>query len=362
MDNEESEEEAKLAEFEERVSYLGKIHAHILFWIGWDVPYTEIGTRLYDEGLIKKKWSGNTVQRELTAIYEALEFPKSMGPVSKNDMLFQYAVPAIKRLTNNDPANLHKFPLKVKPKPEDRQSVNETVDKNRQWIDKYRQYWWIPLAAVSILVLLVGVFLLGRGTAQPVATTAPTQEVVSSPTSQPSVGGLPSETIQPPLPTDTEVPINTPSPTPTSEPTFTPAPADTQSLFGLQVGDVLSDDKVTLALTKTEFYEGYDRIARKIAAISYWFDFTNHSGVTILLRVDGSNFKVADNLGVEYSCVFEDGVYIETELDKSIENGNTLQILLRCGPNQEIGDDVNEITLTVSGSEDLIESTWVVVP
>src|SRR5215216_6719518 len=156
MDN---EEEAKLAEFEEKVSYLSKLHAHILFWIGQDLSYNDIGTLLYDQALITKKWSGNTVQRELTAIYEALEFPKGMGPVTKNDMLFQYAIPAIQRLTNKDPQQLNKFPLKVKSQAGNGQSV----DKDQLWIDKYRQYWWVPVAGILLIGLLVGAFLLGRG-------------------------------------------------------------------------------------------------------------------------------------------------------------------------------------------------------
>lgn len=142
--------------------------------------------------------------------------------------------------------------------------------------------------------------------------------------------------------------------------TITSAPTETKSPIGLQKGDEFRNDRVTLRFTDFAFYEGYDRIARKIAAISYRFEFTNHSGETILFRVDGSNFRVADNIGVEYPCVFEDGVYITPELDKPIENGSTLQILLRCGPNQEFGDDVNQTTLTVSGSSNLPETTWVV--
>jgi hypothetical protein len=217
MDN---QEDPKIAEYEEKVSYLSKLHAHILFWMMRGFGYDDIGRLLTDQRVIYQKWDGDTVQRELTNIYKALEIPNEWAPKTKNTELKKYALPAIKTLTNDDPKELDKFPLKTKPvNAQNRQSV----DNNRRWIDKYRQYWWVPVAGILLLVLLVGVFLLGRGTAPPVATTAPTQEVGSDPASQPTADGLPSETIQPPLPTDTRVPTNTPSPTPTSEPTSAPA-------------------------------------------------------------------------------------------------------------------------------------------
>jgi hypothetical protein len=220
--------------------------------------------------------------------------------------------------------------------------------------------WGRILALLSAVILgcgVVGVLAYWFGTRQnpPPSTPIPgvTQEIPVTETL--------AQTVQA---TFTAPVTETPAPTSeaTSTLTITPLPTDTKSPIGLQKGDELRDDRVTLRFTDFAFYEGYDRIARKVAAISYRFEFTNHSGGPIVFRVDGSNFRVTDDLGIEYPCVFEDGVYITPELDKPVENGSTLPILLRCGPNQELGDDVNEVTLSVSGSRDLIESTWIVAP
>src|ERR1041385_7485642 len=107
-----SEEELKKAEFEDRVASLSRLHAHILFWRMRGLDYDEIGRLLHSQRVIDQEWDGDTVQREFTQIYEDLGYPKEMAPKTKNTDLKKNAFPAIKALTNDDPNELDKFPLK----------------------------------------------------------------------------------------------------------------------------------------------------------------------------------------------------------------------------------------------------------
>lgn len=143
MDGE--EDLKRRAEIEDKVATLNKMHAHILFWMMRQLEYDKVinydlvGKLLFAQKVINYEWDGDTVQRELTAIYEQLGFPKDpkeMGPKPKHGELVKYALPAIKKLTNDDPKNLDKFPLKPK-----------STDKRRQWIDKNR------LIVIGIAVL-----------------------------------------------------------------------------------------------------------------------------------------------------------------------------------------------------------------
>lgn len=107
--------------------------------------------------------------------------------------------------------------------------LRQWIDNVRQWLDKNRQYRWLPVAGVLFFILLVGVFLWGRGTASPVVTSVPTQEIASNPTSLPPSGVLPTETQALALTaTITLTPSITPTPSNTATATNTPLPTDTQ--------------------------------------------------------------------------------------------------------------------------------------
>jgi len=133
--------------------------------------------------------------------------------------------------------------------------------------------------------------------------------------------------------TVTSLPMATlvPTMTPTLPPSLTPIATDTKSPIGLTKGDELPDNRVTLKLKDVVFNIGYDRIGQRRAPVAFIFDYTNHSGETIVVQFDTSNFVTEDNTGRTAECWF---YTISGAVDKWTSNlnaGDTLEIATRCG-------------------------------
>ena len=221
-----------------------------------------------------------------------------------------------------------------------------------------RGIMWGRLLGLGLAVLL-GCIVVGalaywfgtqRGNPPPTAILASaTQEILATETlaetATMAVTSHPTETLAPTL-------------TYTPEATLTPIPTDTKSPIGLTKGDELRDNRVTLKLKDVIFSIGYDRLGARKAPVAFIFDYTNHSGETLVVQFDSSNFVIEDNTGRTAECWF---YHISGAVDKwtsTLNDGDTLEIATRCGD----GDpppDVTTYTLTVHPFTSLPESTWV---
>jgi hypothetical protein len=157
------------------------------------------------------------------------------------------------------------------------------------------------------------------------------------------------------LPTETLAPTMTPTP-----PSLTPIATDTKSPIGLVKGDELSNNSVTLKFKEFKFQQGRTRVGqRPIAQAVFEFDFTNHSGDTILLQIGPDKFRAEDNLGNKLTCDFWNGVTEAVEtIQRPLENGQTFRIGVYCGEGQ-VPSDVTEYTLFVTNFSSLTDSTWI---
>ena len=206
------------------------------------------------------------------------------------------------------------------------------------------------------LSLVLTSFLLGCNPA-PLVGTAIVSETPNASTStiEPSLTIGPTDT-EIGVPTATLTPTSTLTPTPPS--TITPSPTETVSPIGLKVGDILSDDRVTLKLREIRFNQGYDRIGSRIAPVSFVFDFTNYSGETILLQFGSDDFTMTDNMGTEVNCWFFHISGAIQEVNEPLENGRTREIVARCGLGQLL-PEVDIVTLSINNLSSLPDSTWV---
>ena len=237
------------------------------------------------------------------------------------------------------------------------------TEKNGEVLPRRRIPW--PLIAVPLFILCLlciagAVFarpllvnILSRGTTTPQATQTSGTQVQD--TSTPEF----SPTVQI---TDTSVPLPSetlsPTATLTLTATLTPLPIDTKSPIGLVKGDELSDNRVTLKLTDIQYNQKYDRIGAKVAPISFFFDFTNHSGETIVLQFDSSDFQTVDNTGYEADCWFYHISGAIEKVNEPLNNGDTREIVARCGLGN-INLNVTTVTLTIHPFTSLPESTWI---
>jgi hypothetical protein len=146
---------------------------------------------------------------------------------------------------------------------------------------------------------------------------------------------------------------------PTLTVTITPIPTDTKSPLDLHVGDVLENGSVSLRLTKVGYNEKYDKTGAKVAPISYYFDFTNHSGETKVLRFDQYYFENTDDRGQTTNCWFYHISGAGPAVNELLANGATRQIIARCGDGQ-LDLAVKKFVLTVHPFSSLAESKWTV--
>jgi hypothetical protein len=220
---------------------------------------------------------------------------------------------------------------------------------------------WGPLIGLGLAVLLgciaVGAlaYWLGRNGGFVPATQT------SVPTIQPTltITNALSPTIQV---TETPLPANTLTSTLTITPTetYTPMPTNTVPPVNLTKGAVLQDNRVTLKFQEIKFEQGRTRTGqRPPAPIVFEFDFTNHSGETILLQIGQDKFRAEDNLGNKLTCEFWNGVTEAVEtIQQSLENGKTFDLGVYCGEGK-IPPGVTTYTLYVTNFSSLPDSTWV---
>ena len=220
-----------------------------------------------------------------------------------------------------------------------------------------------PLVAILILTVcllsIAGIMFAWRFI-QARNTPVPTQTLPTSPaTTQFTSTSEPSSTVEI-IATQTALPVNTVTSTLTLTPTstLTPIPTDTKSPIGLVKGDELSDSRVTLKLTDIQYNQKYDRLGAKVAPISFFFDFTNHSGETIVLQIDSSDFHSVDDTGYEADCWFYHISGAGQQINEPLNNGDTREIVARCGLGN-INPNVTTVTLTIHPFTSLPESTWI---
>ena len=226
-----------------------------------------------------------------------------------------------------------------------------------------------PVIAIPLLILGLGciaVLVFGgsflatvfrRTPAPTTVSETPAPQIENTSTPQPAF----TPTVQMTdtailLPTDTLTLTLTFTPTTT----LTPIPTDTKSPIGLVKGDELSDNRVTLKFQEIKFEQGRTRTGqRPPAPIVFVFDFTNHSGDTILLQIGQDKFRAEDNLGNELTCEFWNGVTEAVEtIQQPLENGKTFDLGVFCGEGK-IPPGVTTYTLYVTNFSSLPDSTWI---
>ena len=257
-----------------------------------------------------------------------------------------------------------KVPLAATPSSSNPTKPNGNTEKTSDVSSRTRIAW--PLIAIPLVILgllciaglIFGGSLLGNFLNR---TQAPPASETSVPLVEDTSAVQPSPTVQLTdtailLPTETIAPTSTF--TPTSTLTLTVLPTNTKPPIGLVKGDELSDNRVTLKLTDIQYNQKYDRIGAKVAPISFFFDFTNHSGETIVLQFDSGDFQAVDNTGYEADCWFYHISGAGENVNEPLNNGDTREIVARCGLGN-LNPNVTTVTLTVHPFTSLPESTWV---
>jgi DNA-binding CsgD family transcriptional regulator len=245
-----------------------------------------------------------------------------------------------------------------------RSQQNDT-EKTVQVSPERRIAW--PLIAIPLVILgllcmagiAFGIPFLGNIISPDTTPTSAAATQTSVPLIQATSTREPSPTVQL---TDTAIllPTETLTPTATRTPTstLTLMPTITKSPIGLVKGDELQDNRVTLKLTDIQYNQKYDRIGAKVAPISFFFDFTNHSGETIVLQFDSSDFQSIDNTGYEADCWFYHISGAGEKVNEPLNNGDTREIVARCGLGN-LNPNVTTVTLTIHPFSSLPESTWI---
>jgi hypothetical protein len=219
----------------------------------------------------------------------------------------------------------------------------------------------IPLFLLCLLCVAGAVFVrplifrpISTDTPEPQVSRAP--QIADTPTatfeSSPTVQFTDTDL---PLPTD----ILTPTLTQTPTVTVTPMPTETQSTQGLGIGNELSNDRVTLRLREIKYNQGNTRVGQPVRIpIVFDFDFTNHSGQTLLLQVDQSDFRIKDDLGNEATCEYWQVAGTGPTLTQNVNDGQTIPLGVFCGRG-DLPSQVKTYTLYVTGFSSLSDSTWV---
>jgi len=162
--------------------------------------------------------------------------------------------------------------------------------------------------------------------------------------------------------TETPLSANTLTSTLTITPTetYTPMPTNTVPPVNLTKGAVLQDISVTLKFKDFKYEQGRTRTGqRPPAPILFEFDFTNHSGDTILLQLGQDKFRAEDNLGNQLTCEFWNNVTEAVEtIQQPLENEKTFNLGVFCGEGK-IPAGVTTYTLYVTGFSSLPDSTWI---
>ena len=264
--------------------------------------------------------------------------------------------------TLEEPPKPKELPSAMSSSPEPTKSQRDTKEA-LEVSPKSRIPWpliAIPLFILCLLCIAAVVFvrpivgnIFSPGTTMPQAaqTSVPLIQETSTPGISPTVQRTETSVS---LPTDTLTLTLTFTPTAT----LTPIPTDTKSPLGLVKGDELQDNRVTLKLTDIQYNQKYDRIGAKVAPISFFFDFTNHSGETIVLQFDSSYFQSVDNTGYEADCWFYHISGAGEKVNEPLNNGDTREIVARCGLGN-LNPNVTTVTLTIHPFTSLPESTWI---
>ncbi len=340
----------------------------VLYWKCQGLKYEQIKLRV-DYGV---DW----VQLQMSNVYAKLGFSKEMHWSKRVEILEKEVCPALNKILEGNPPKLDEWPPDIeKPeinpetyplvlydeiRPEEPEEPTD-IDKYRHApitvISRPRTNWRLVLALIvltGIICMALG-FLLGQRNIQIPFLVSVTSTITDTPTLTPTF--TPTETFTPTL---TPAFTLNPTKTLTPSPTLTLTPTETKSPLGLNKGDELSDSRVTLMLKEIKYEQGRSRIGNKpLAPIIFSFDFTNHSGETIILQIGSDKFRVEDNLGNQLTCDFWNGVVETTEtIQQPLGNEGTFGIGAFCGEGK-IPPGVTTYTLYVTNFSSLPDSTWI---
>lgn len=352
---------------EEKLRKLTFNEVTVLYWKCQGLKYEQIKLRV--------DYSVDWVQLQMSNVYAKLGFSKEMHWAKRVEILDKEVCPALNEILGGKPPKPDEWPPdieKPEPNPEtypliiyDEIRPEEPEPSNLEVfqptpitvIPRQRVNWRPSLLLIiltGIICMVLG-FLLGqRNIPIPFLATA-TPTITYTPSQTPTF--TPTETY---TPTITSTSTLTPTKTLTPAPTLTRTPTETQSPLGLTKGDELSDNRVTLMLREIKYEQGRSRIGNKpLAPIIFGFNFTNHSGETIILQIGTDNFRVEDNLGNKLSCDFWNGVVETTEtIQQPLGNEGTFAIDAFCGEGK-IPPGVTTYTMYVTGFSSLPDSTWI---
>ena len=354
---------------EEKLRTLTLNEVTVLYWKCQNLKYEKIA--------LEMNYGVDWVQLQMSNVYAKLGFNKEMHWSKRVEILNQEVCPALTEILKSQPPKPNEWPPdmeKPEPNPETYPLVLYDQEKDEeeppppppepiiipaqlpgpQRRNNLTRILTIGalLACLGCLVVGAGAYFLGRG-----GFALATETVI--PSVPPTLTIVPSPTIQL-TNTETPPPTNTLTPTLTFTPTstVTPIPTNTKPPIGLVKGDELRDSRVTLKLKDVIFNIGYDRIGSRRAPVAFIFEFTNHSGETIVVQFDSSHFVIQDNTGRTAECWF---YTISGAVDKwtsNLNDNSTLEIATRCGDGN-VPSDVTMYTMTVHPFTSLPESTWV---
>jgi DNA-binding CsgD family transcriptional regulator len=339
----------------------------------------------YEQIGIQLNHGPDWVQLQMSNVYRKLDFKKEMHWKKRKEILEHEVCPSLKKLLENEPEITLEQPTKEPEIPPDPQML-AIVLFDEMMIEEYKKnplvtvpppfippppppppliippppnpiikrirlliYSIVLIAAISAIVFYA--YRLGQQAQIPLPTV-PAQLQPS--TNTPIPLSTATSTSQP---TDTPIPTltSTPQPSATPQPTQTPLPTATKSPLGLAKGDSLSDNRVTLLLQDIQYNKNYDGVGARIAPVSFFFDFTNHSGDVLLLQLTGDNFITTDNTGYTAKCAYGGAASINVQ----VNNQETKQITARCGLGL-MNPSVKTVTLSITGFSSLTDSTWIV--
>jgi DNA-binding CsgD family transcriptional regulator len=155
--------------------------------------------------------------------------------------------------------------------------------------------------------------------------------------------------------TDTPVPS---TPTPEQPTPESPTPTETQQTSGLGIDDELSDGRVKLTLLRdiynpTTVWGGW--------LIEYNFRFTNLSSENVFLQTFSKYYTANDNVGHEWDCdIITHNVMSQEEISLTIAPSDSYQMIIRCGKDLKMSEEMREITVYIAKLSTLPPSSWAV--
>lgn len=361
---------------------LNRSEATVLYWKCHGKTYEQIGLDI--------DYSSDWVQLQMSNTYRKLGFNKDMHWRERTRLLEESYCKALRTMVRDDPKNLDQWPFaEEEPKHDPLMYPLVIYDEMQQrGLIPYDQGQTPPpppepqgrrifryalgllaLLAVGYAAYMIGTFREPETVTQLVTQAPVVETVIITSTPEPTILPTATEIVDLAATADAatalfiaSLPTNTPDPTATPEPTKTPnptpTPTPTPDPMNLTVGDTLKDDRVELTLKERAFNVNWLQGANW--AIGYIFEFKNLSGETLILIIDGDDFRVVDNQGGEYQCSFPARPYDHSGFTVTMNHGDVYSRGVACGGRKIFGVDVTQVELFIDRWSSLPPSRWVV--